>query len=705
MKWVLGNILRELKNRENYRLFFFYLKNYGPLYTAKMAFSKASRLNTFLNEPFVPHIFYPMKERTLVFRAVQHPAASIIIPVHNNWDYTFPCLYSILENAGDVPYEVILADDASTDETRKAGDLVKNIKVLRNEKNLGFLRNCNNAARQARGEYIVFLNNDANVQKGWLESLVKTLEKDKTVGMAGSKLVYPDGKLQEAGAIVWRDGSAWNYGRDRDPSLPEFNYLKEADYVSGASIIIRKSLWDDIGGFDERYLPAYSEDSDLAFELRKRGYKVVYQPASVVVHFEGKSHGTDEKSGIKKFQPVNKEKFIEKWQDVLLREQLEPGQDVFLARDRTRGKKTILIIDHYVPEYDRDAGSKTIFQYMKLFLEMGLNVKFIGDNFMHKEPYAGQLEQMGVEILAGLYYSRYWKNWIKENAPYLDYVLLSRPYIAVKYLEHIKKYAKAKIIYYGHDLHYLREERRYESEKDKKALREARRWKKLETRIMGGSDLVLTLSELERELIEKELPGKEVRTFPVFVFNSLHREAPDFAKREGLLFVAGFAHTPNVDGILWFLNNIFPAVLRELPKIKLYIVGSNPPEAVSALASSNVIITGYLSDEELLGLYKKARLAVIPLRYGAGVKGKTVEAMYQGLPLVSTSIGTEGLINIDKLIEPKDTAGGFANEVISLYRDEGRLLDMSKRCTAYVNEYYSKTRALAVMREVLGRDG
>jgi GT2 family glycosyltransferase len=155
--------------------------------------------------------------------------------------------------------------------------------------------------------------------------LVEVLEEDPKAGLVGAKLIYADDTLQDAGGIIWNDGSCWIYGRWDDPERPQYNRVREADYVSGACLLIRKALWDEIGGFDERYAPAYYEDTDLAMEVKKRGYTVVYQPKSVVVHFEGASCGKDERSGIKRYQTINKRKFFEKWKSVLEAEYPEPG--------------------------------------------------------------------------------------------------------------------------------------------------------------------------------------------------------------------------------------------------------------------------------------------------------------------------------------------------------------------------------------------
>ena len=214
----------------------------------------------------------------LCFIERENPQVSIIIPVYNQAEYTYNCLRSIQETCRGLSYEVILADDNSTDDTQRLGEKVEGLHIVRNPENLRFLRNCNNAAKQARGEFLVFLNNDTVVHENWLQSLLNLMEERPDCGLAGSKLVFADGTLQEAGGIVWNNANAWNYGRGQDPENAEFNYLKEVDYISGCSIMIRASLWNEIGGFDERFAPAYCEDSDLAFEVRAHGFKVLYQP-------------------------------------------------------------------------------------------------------------------------------------------------------------------------------------------------------------------------------------------------------------------------------------------------------------------------------------------------------------------------------------------------------------------------------------------
>ncbi len=203
-----------------------------------------------------------------------NPEVSIVIPVYNKWAYTAACLRSLAETSCAAGFEVIVVDDQSTDETAQRLPAVNGLVHLRNEQNLGFVGSCNRGAEQARGRYIVMLNNDTQVLDGWLDALLETFERYPDTGLAGARLVYPDGSLQEAGGIVFRDGSGWNYGRDDDPDRPDYQFVREVDYCSGACIMLPTGLFRELGGFDSHYAPAYYEDTDLAFRVRARGLKV-----------------------------------------------------------------------------------------------------------------------------------------------------------------------------------------------------------------------------------------------------------------------------------------------------------------------------------------------------------------------------------------------------------------------------------------------
>ncbi|WP_333646127.1 glycosyltransferase [Lacrimispora sp.] len=632
------------------------------------------------------------------------PMVSIIIPVYNQIHYTYACLVSILEHTKDVSYEVIIADDVSTDATAELSKFAENLVICRNETNQGFLRNCNQAAKAARGKYIMFLNNDTQVTAGWLSSLVHLVESDPTIGMAGSKLVYPDGRLQEAGGIIWSDGSGWNYGRLDDPDKPEYNYVKDVDYISGAAILLSNDLWKQIGGFDERFAPAYCEDSDLAFEVRKAGLRVVYQPLSKVIHFEGVSNGTDVNgTGLKRYQVENGKKLKEKWADEFKKQCENNGNpDPFRARERSQGKDMILVIDHYVPTYDRDAGSKTTFQYLKMFLEKCYVVKFLGDNFLHEEPYSTALQQLGIEILYGRDYETKIWDWLKDHGNDIKVAYLNRPHIAAKYVDFIKNNTNMKMIYYGHDLHFLREGREYELTGDPEKRRSSEYWKSVELRIMRKAAVSYYPSYVERDAIHQLEPAMTVKAIVAYVFEQfLTRISDDFEKKEGLLFVGGFAHPPNADAVLWFAKEIFP-LIREKLKVNFYIVGSKVTEEISALEQpdNGIIVKGFVSEEELSRLYEQCRIVVVPLRYGAGVKGKVIEALYYGAPVVTTSIGAEGIAEAETVMEIRDNREEFAREVVSLYEDTDRCRQMCRAAQDYIRRYHSIDAAW----EVIGED-
>ena len=626
------------------------------------------------------------------------PMVSIIIPAYNQFDYTYHCLESVQKHSGDVSYEILLADDSSTDLTAELEKIVTGIRHIRNQENLRFLRSCNYAAKQARGKYILFLNNDTQVQQNWLQPLVDLAEADNTIGIVGSKLVYSDGHLQEAGGIFWKDASAWNYGHLQNPEDPEYNYVKEADYVSGASLMIRRSLWEEIGGFDERFAPAYYEDSDLAFEVRKHGYKVVYQPLSVVVHFEGISNGKDITTGQKAYQAVNQKKFYDKWKDILEEEHFSNGEKVFLAKDRSRNKKQILVVDHYVPHYDKDAGGKCTYMYLLLFAKMGLKVTFIGDNFYKHEPYTTDLNQHGIEVLYGNYYFNNWKEWLENNLHYFDYVYLQRPHISIKYIDLVKKYSHAKVFYFAHDLHHIREYREYMLTHDEEKLKSSEHWKKIEYELFEKADVGHVVGSYEQEIMQKAFPGKPIRNIPLYIYEEMLTDInKDFRKRHDLLYVGGFGHPPNIDAVMWFGKEVFPKIIEVYPDMKWHVVGGKVPAEVEALASDNIIIEGFLSDEKLHKLYRECRMAVVPLRVGAGVKGKVVEAAYFQIPLVTTTIGAEGLDASMGNMVVEDDADRMTDLICSLYRSCDQLKEMSDAGEAFIREYFTAEEARRVL--------
>lgn len=363
-------------------------------------------------------------------------------------------------------------------------------------------------------------------------------------------------------------------------------------------------------------------------------------------------------------------------------------------------KKKLLFIENEILHFDQTAGAKTSYMYLNLLIEMGLSVTFIAADFKNSEPYSSHLRATGVKVLAGKWFQRLWKLWFQLFARQFDYVFCNRPQPTKKFIDYVKNYSKAKILYQCHDLHYLRLSRQFEIDGHRNTLKQSRNIEKLETEIITKSDVLLTFSQYEKDTIQKKLPGQYIEVVPLFFYDRLNPPVTDFSLRHGIVFVGGFNHQPNVDAVLWFAKEVLPEIRKCCPGLVFYIAGTHAPREIAGLTDHGIKVLGYISDEELAALYGRVRLVVVPLRFGAGVKGKTIEAIHHALPLVSTSIGIEGT-GLEDIVFPTDSPKGFAGRVVTLYEDEPALIRYSSQLYDYAQKNLTKTAAKARVEQVL----
>jgi len=627
------------------------------------------------------------------------PDVSIVVPVYNQVPFTLACIDALLAHDTRYRIEVLVGDDGSTDATAAALSVpMPGVRHIRHADNLGFVRNCNATAAQARGRHVVFLNNDTLVLPGWLDELIDTLETQPRIGLAGSKLIFPDGRLQECGGIVWRDGSAWNYGRLADPRRPEFCYLRDVDYVSGASIALPRALWEQLGGFDELFVPAYAEDADLAFRVRAAGLRTVVQPLSQLLHFEGISSGTDIGSGVKAYQVENLRKLRERWAGVLATHRDNADQPE-LEKERHVVRR-VLFVDKTTPTPSEDAGSVVADEILQGMVAAGCKVTFVPeDNFAHVGAPTRALQRRGIEAIYHPAHSRMASFVVARKEPF-DVIFLHRFVVGEKHLDLLRRrYPDARVLFLNADMHWLREMREAELAGSADALAGALLTRDRELSVVGRVDVALVHSDYERTLLREALPDREIALFPL-VQDPAGTIAP-LAGRDGVCFVGGFRHPPNADAIRWFVETTWPRVLAAVPDARLDIVGSHMPADIRALGElPGVRAVGFVEDLE--GFLARRRLTIAPLRYGAGAKGKVAASLAQGVPAVCTPVAAEGmLLSPGEDVLVGETPEALADHVIALLRDDALWQRLSAAGLDYARRVTSRDSARERLRALL----
>ncbi len=622
----------------------------------------------------------------------------------NNVDLLKQCLESVFENT-TVPYRVCVVNQASSDGTKEYLDsLGKKVDAVHLSRNLGFVGGNNLVMERYPENDIVLLNNDTLVKKGWLKALHDCAYSDPRIGIVGAKLLYPDGRLQEAGGEIFQDGSGRNIGKFDDPNRYIYNIRRDVDYCSGACLFIKRKVLDEIGYLDEIFSPAYWEDTDICFRARKQGWRVVYEPTAEVIHIEGATSGLPSYNTLsRKLQERNKPKFMARWGEELKRHR----KNVFEIRSST-GRDKILIILPFLPMYDRAAGEKRWFNTLKI-LNKYFDIVFLARNGAGQLKYINELEKMGITVFH-TDQTRLRNMGCEIQGPiWIDFPLLLKSndfkaiivgfhHVAHQYWRDIRTYSSRSVfIIDSYDLAFIRERRRARISGDPALLWKAIETKRLELEMYKRADMVLTVTEEDRRLLLEEVPWLRVG-----ISTDIHPlpEARRKDRGDGIVFVGNYNHDPNEDAVIYFVQEILPHVKRDLPHVKFYIVGNNPTEKVKRLAAEDIIVTGFVP--EVTPYLMSSRVFVVPLRYGSGLKGKIGEALAAGIPIVTTSIGAEGMnLTHGRNALIADDPEDFAREVINVYKDDELWDRLSNEGRIHAQRHYSFEAAERYWLEII----
>ena len=626
------------------------------------------------------------------------PRVSIVVPAHDKFWATYNCIAALILAPNETTSEIILVDDGSADRTAGIENIVKGVTVVRHEPAQGFIRASNRGAELARGEFVVMLNNDTEPCAGWLDELIDVFDRHPDAGLVGAKLVYPDGKLQEAGGIVFPNLEVWNYGRGKNPHDPRYSYIRQVDYCSGACLMLRREIWRELNGFDEVFTPAYYEDTDLAYRVRARGLKTYYTPFAEIIHYEGVSNGASTNAGVKRHQALNEPKFRARWAPTIRR--LGGAIDPDLAKDRGIVLRA-LVIDAEPPQPDRDAGSYAAIQEMRLLQALGVKLTFVPENLAYLGNYTEALQRMGVEMLFTPFCASI-EALIEERGAEFDFIYITRYSVAARFIDMIRRAApRAKIVFCNADLHFLREVRAALASHDPAMLQKAAETREIELDVMTRVDVTLSYTDAEAAVIASHAMDRAKVMKCPWVAAPSARVAP-FGGRRGLAFLGSYRHPPNEEAVIYFVTEILPELRQRLPDVVLHVYGSHITDRLKALGGDGVVMAGFV--EDVAQVYDSARVFIAPLRSGAGIKGKVIGAMAAGLPSVVSPLAAEG-VGISAGVEAAvaETKNEWIEAVVGLYHDERRWTEMSARARAFVANNFSFERGRERMRAALSR--
>lgn len=640
----------------------------------------------------------------LVFPTQEKPLVSIILVLYNRAELTFECLRSLVDVSANPehPCEIILVDNASGDDTGMLLERLQGVRVIRNTENLHFLLAVNQAAHVARGDYLLLLNNDAQLLPGALAAALRTIGSANNIGAVGGKIVLLDGSLQEAGSIIWNDGSCLGYGRGDAPFAPPYMFQRDVDYCSGAFLLTRREQFVDMGGFDEDYKPAYYEETDYCLRLWEQGYRIVYDPQVTIVHFEFASSRSSDRAIA--LQSAHQKIFVEKHAQ-RLRSHLAPAPEkILLARTAKRQAHRILFIDDRVPHAFLGSGFPRARDILQSLVDLDCLVTFYPLTHPHEswhtvyQDLPRTIEVMVEWGTAGL--EAFWQ----QRAGFYHTIVVSRPHNMQRFAPLLNRYRQrfehTRIIYDAEALYALREVKQRSVMGKKVSAAEVKMLIEAELKLAQNADTIIAVSEQERQHF-LQAGFDSVTTLGHTV--ALTPTAATFEERTGILFV-GAIHdekSPNADSLFWFVQEVLPRIQDQLGEdIRFAIAGFNKSQKLLSLQSDSVQILGKV--EQLWELYNSSRIFVAPTRFAAGIPFKVHHAAAHGLPIVTTSLIAHQLGWQDRTeVLVGDDPKTFAQQCVQLYSHQPLWQQLREQALKRIETECSRSAFLRQLREVL----
>ncbi|MEM5422981.1 class I SAM-dependent methyltransferase [Paraburkholderia ferrariae] len=609
----------------------------------------------------------------LRFKRDLSPDVSILLVFYNSAELSYACLASIAEvlHESSVRAEVIILDNGSTDATSSLLDRIEGATIIRSRENLHFLKGANRAAKEARGKYLLFLNNDALLLPGSLEAAFSLCESSGDIGAVGGRIILPSGTLQEAGSVVWNNGACTGYGRGAVPDAPEFMFRRDVDYCSGAFLMTPRSVFEELNAFDESYAPAYYEETDYCLRLWESGRRVVYDPEVVILHYEFGSSSSSEQA--LQLQQRNHAIFRERHEAWLAKQKSVALERILWARQARNDKLRVLYIEDRVPHESLGSGYPRSRELLCALERAGVQITLF-PMFEHDETWLTIRKTIpaSVEVMRG-HSVKNLPQFLRERVGYYDAVVVCRPHNMKAFLKatnggHAKWTGDATIVYDAESLFASRTllERQLNGEIVSSA--EADSLILDEIALTKPAKVVISVSEAEKRHFEMHAVSS------VYVLGHSVEALPtprQFDQRVDFLFVGGIHDdkSPNADSLRWFVKMVWPLVLERLgPETKLHIVGHNRAPTIVALRSDTVRLVGKVDD--LSPWYDSARVVIAPTRIAAGIPSKAHTAAAYGVPMVTTRLIAEQLgweSGVHLLAE--DDANDYADACCRLYTD------------------------------------